>query len=233
MQFSPQGAQLTRAELTRLLDQYERAVQSPVYSDRIKEEIRGSASLVRRRLEEGDFQAGDRIALTVRGQPEIPEVVTVEPGPSVTLPVFGEISLQGVLRSEIEEHLESQLGTMLRDPDVTAQSLLRLSIEGAVGSPGFFVLPADALLSDAIMAAGGPAGADYEKLRIERSDDVVYRGQTLQAALAAGRTLDQLSLQAGDRFVVPGESRSSFWPILTRYAIIIGSTVFLGVRIVG
>jgi hypothetical protein len=232
MEFSPESAQLSREELTQLLEQYERAFESPAYSDRIKADLRMAAARVQSRLEQGDFQEGDRIFLSVAGQPELPDTVAVERGPLIDLPVFGEISLKGVLRSEIADHIALALGRMIREPEVEARSLLRLSVEGAVGNPGFFVLPAEALVSDAIMIAGGPASnAELEKLRIERAEETVYSGQMLQAAIAAGRTLDQLSLRAGDRFILPAESRSSIWPTIGRYAMIIGSVTLLGIRI--
>lgn len=234
MEFSPESAELTRAELNQLLEQYERALVSPAYSDRIKVSLQAAAARVRTRLEQGDFQAGDRIFLNVAGQPQLPDTVAVDPGPEISLPTFGEISLQGVLRSELGDRIAEELATMIRDPDVTARSLLRLSVEGAVGNPGFFVFPADVLVSDVIMLAGGPASsADLEQLRIERSNRTVYGGQELQTAIVAGRTLDQLSLQAGDRFVVPAESRSGIWRTLGRFGLVIGSLVFFGVRLGG
>jgi len=51
--------------------------------------------------------------------------------------------------------------------------------------------------------------------------------------MRAGRTLDQLSLQAGDQIVLPIENSGRVWGTVLRYGIIITSTLLLGVRIAG
>lgn len=234
VQLSPGSAHLSRQELMDVLEQYELALASPAYSSRIKAELRTAAERVRVRLATGDFRPGDRVVLSVQGQPDLPDTVPVEPGPKITLPIFGSISLDGVLRAEISEHLTRELGQMIREPVVRAQGLMRLSVQGSVGRPGFYVVPADLLISEAIMLAGGPTGdADLPAARIERASQVVYAGQELQTAMTSGRTLDQLSLQAGDQIYLPPVRASSFWPTVGRYAFIIGTTVVLGIRIAG
>ncbi len=222
---------LSRADLTKLLQQYQAALESPAYSGRIKDEIRSAAQRVQDRLQNGDFQPGDRVVLSVQGQPNLPDSVAVEPGPKITLPLFGDISLKGVLRSEITDYLTEELGKMIRDPVVHARGLMRLSVQGAVGRPGYYVVPTDILVSEAIMNAGGPSSsADLKDLRIERGTKVIYQGQELQTAMRSGRTLDQLSLQAGDQIVLPAQTKS-IWGSVARYGIIIASTLLLGVRI--
>jgi hypothetical protein len=228
------GAMLSREDLENLLQQYELALQSPAYSGRIKGELKAAIERVQNRLQHGDFQPGDRVVLSVQGQPDLPDSVPVEPGPKITLPLFGDISLDGVLRSEITDHLTKELGKMIRDPVVHAQGLMRLSVQGAVGRPGFYVVPTDILVSEALMLAGGPAqNANLKDLRIERGSKELYQGQDLQTAMRQGRTLDQLSLQAGDQIVLPIENSSRVWGTVLRYGIIITSTLLLGVRIVG
>jgi protein involved in polysaccharide export with SLBB domain len=232
--FSPTGAVLSRGELEALLEQYEAALASPVYSEELKQAAREGAERVRSRLEEGDFRVGDRIALTVQGEENLPDTVPVQPGPKITLPLFGEIGLEGVLRSEITDHLTQEIGRYIRNPVVQAEGLMRLSIQGSVGSPGFYVVPADMLLSEAIMMAGGPGQtSDLEDLRVERSGQLLLDGEATQEALVEGRTLDQLSLQAGDQLVVPAdEPRSQLWGRLARGALIVGSFLIFGVRVV-
>jgi len=151
-----------------------------------------------------EHPASDRIVLSVQGEPNLPDTVSVEAGPKIVLPLFGEISLQGVLRSEIEEHLTRELSAYIREPVVRANGLMRLSIQGQVGSPGFYVVPAEMLLSEALMVAGGPGGnANLDELRIERGSAELLSGEQLQEAMREGRTLDQLNLQAGDQMVLP------------------------------
>lgn len=204
---SPGNSVRTRTDLERLLEEYERALASPAYSDRVKQSIQDDAATIRGRLANGDFRVGDRVALYVQGEPTLPDTLQVEPGPIVVLPLFGEIPLQGVLRSEITAHLTAELSRYIRDPVVRANSLVRLSVQGSIGRPGFHWMPAEMLLSEALMAAGGPgAQADLDNIHIERGLVTLLEGQAVQEAIREGLTLDQLNLQAGDQIVVPQQS---------------------------
>jgi protein involved in polysaccharide export with SLBB domain len=160
---------------------------------------------LRARLADGDFQAGDRIRLRVEGQQVLSDTFTVGRDRDLTLPLAGVVSLRGVLRSELEPYLKQQLGNYLKYPMVRADALLRLSVQGAVARPGFYFVPPDAPLSDALVAAGGTIQkAKLGSARIERSGTAIWKGKPLQEAMAAGRTLEDAGVQGGDAFVVPG-----------------------------
>src|SRR5690606_34026939 len=126
----------------------------------------------------------------------------VQAGPAIILPRLGSISLRGVLRSELQDHLRTEIGRYIRNPSVQARSFVRLVITGSVASAGFHVVPINSVFSDVLMVAGGPSGnADLKEIRIEREDRVIWEGAALQQAIIEGRTLDQLSLRAGDEIV--------------------------------
>lgn len=205
------GAELTREELNQLLERLEDAASAPGYSSELRNQAAREASYVRQRLEQGDFRTGDRVVLAVRGEPDLSDTLTVTSGGTLDLPQIGPVSLDGVLRSELQAHLRDVLSEYLRDPDVRAQALIRVAVLGAVDAPGFYTLPASALLEETLMAAGGPAStADIESIRIQRGEGVVWEGELLQRAIVEGKTLDQLSLQAGDRIIVPDEGQGFF-----------------------
>lgn len=205
------GPELTREELGELLSRLEEAASAPGYSREIRSQAAREASYVRERLETGDFRTGDRIALQVRGEPLLSDTLTVTGSQTLELPEIGPVSLAGVLRSELEGYLTETLGQYLREPDVRASALIRIAVLGAVGRPGFFTLPASALLENALMQAGGPTGtADLGDLRVQRGEQTVWEGDLLQRAMVEGRTLDQLSLQAGDRIIVPAQQPGVF-----------------------
>jgi protein involved in polysaccharide export with SLBB domain len=149
----------------------------------------------------------------------------------ITLPLFGDIPLTGVLRSEIEEHLTQELGRFIRNPVVRAEGLLRVSIQGSVGSPGFYVVPANMLLSEALMVAGGPGTSNLDGLRIERGTERLMEGDDLREAVRQGRTLDQLNLQAGDQIYLP-PTAGGIWGRLPMIAGIVGSLSFLLLRFI-
>lgn len=203
----PGSSVRTRAELQELVELYQGVLDSPAYSDAVKRSTRTQLQRIRERLEHGDFELGDRIVLYVQGEPDLPDTVAVQTGPRITLPLFGDIPLRGVLRSEVEGHLTEALSQFIKDPVVDARALMRVSVQGAVGRPGFYVVPADMLLSETLMVAGGPAqSSNLDDMRIERGTQVVMQGQELQEAVRQGLTLDQLNLQAGDQLVVPQDS---------------------------
>ncbi|HET9949668.1 MAG TPA: polysaccharide biosynthesis/export family protein [Longimicrobiales bacterium] len=194
----------TREDLESLLEEYERALASPAYSEAVKRSIRADAEQIRQRMELGDFRVGDRVVLYVQGEPNLPDTVAVEPGPSISLPLFGQISLAGVLRSELEAHLTKELSRFIRDPVVRANGLMRLAVIGAVVRPGFYTMPAEMLVGEALMVAGGPLpNSELDDVRIERGGEPLFEGELMQEAIRNGLTLDQLNLQAGDQIVVP------------------------------
>jgi protein involved in polysaccharide export with SLBB domain len=228
------GLQLTRVELEETMARLDETAASSAYSGALREQARAEASLIRRRLDEGDIRVGDRIMLSVEGQPQLTEAFGVVAGRVIILPQIGEVPLEGVLRSELQQHMTAQIGRYIRDPVVHARSLIRLQVMGAVRNPGFFTIPSDLLLSDAIMVAGGPSTNRPElRIRIERGRDIIWDGERIEAALIEGRTLDQLSVQAGDGIFVRGPSGTRMGTVRNVLSIVsgVGSLIYIGMRI--
>jgi polysaccharide export outer membrane protein len=181
------------------------------------------AALIRARLARGDFRVGDRILLTVEGEKELSDTYTVGLGGQLTLPIIGNVPLEGVLRSELQDYLTRRLAQNLRDPVVLTRAFVRLSIQGAVTHPGYYGVPADALLSDALMAAGGTMQeANLSKLRIERDGKPIWEGKALQQAIAAGRTLDGAGLVAGDQVIVPKRGGTTAGDVMRFGTVLLG-----------
>jgi hypothetical protein len=226
---NPEGLHLSRQDLQDLLAQLERTAETA--GGETRQHARESAARIRQRLEQGDFRAGDRILLEVRQEPEMSGEFTVDPGRTITLPEVGAISVAGVLRSELEDHLRQEFGRFLQNPVVRARSLIRIAVMGEVGNPGFFTLPASVIMEDVVMEAGGPTrNANLDRIRIERAGETVWRNGALQQAMLDGRTLDQLSLQAGDRIVVPARG-APIWRTALTVITTAGSLVYLYTRL--
>ncbi|HEV2132586.1 MAG TPA: polysaccharide biosynthesis/export family protein [Longimicrobiaceae bacterium] len=201
---SASQAHMTRQELQEALTRYEQLTQTAQQNGEMRALARYEATLIRTRLAEGDFQVGDRIVMAVAGEPALTDTFVVRRDRTLDLPALGEVSLQGVLRSELQDHLAQHVGRHIRNPVVRASSMMRVSILGAVGRPGFYMLPSDEVLTNALMVAGGPAQtATLTRIRIERGSERIWDGAALQQAIIEGRTLDQLNLRAGDKIVVP------------------------------
>ncbi len=230
------GLEMTRTALEDLLDYYQDVVSSPGYSGRLRERARNGIALIRTRLEQGDFRIGDRVIMSVQGEWPTPDTFPVEAGPEITLPVMGKISLRGVLRSELESHMTKELGRFIQNPVVRAESLIRITILGEVGNPGFHTVPARRLLGEALMQAGGPGqAADLDRLYIERQESGqtrrIWDGDAIQDAMAQGFTLDQMNLRAGDIIQLPQMPTRSIWQGVARYGLVLGTALIFGIRI--
>lgn len=206
----------TRADLSALADRLARGSESD----------RNKASGLRARLREGDFHPGDRIRLVIDGNVTQDDTISVTAGSKVSLKDVGEIPLAGVLRSELQTHMSQYIGKYIRDVRVRATPLVRLSILGPVGKPGFFYMPPDIPLGDAVMRAGGPSGnADLNKSVIRRNTEELYDSRNTRTAMNEGLTLDQLSLRDGDSIEV-GDKSSGRWQKLAPIVGAVTSLIF-------
>lgn len=193
---------LSRTQLEQLAAEAERDATS-ASSSSVRDQRRKEAETIRQRLRDGDFQVGDRVVVTVQGETFLTDTFTVRAGRLLSLPNLPDISMQGVLRSELASHLTREIGKFVREPSVKATSLIRIAVLGEVSQPGYYAVPADFLASDVIMAAGGPtAMAEMKKSELRRSGSVVVSKNELQRAIASGRTLDMLDVRPGDELVV-------------------------------
>jgi protein involved in polysaccharide export with SLBB domain len=202
---SPERLYVPREELTSLLAFYEQSAASPAYGERLRARAEEQGEVVRTRLENGDFQVGDRIVVTLEYEATASaDTFVVEQGQVVRFPDLGEVKLRGVLRSELGQQLQQFLQRYVREPRLHSRSLVRVQLAGEVASPGFYTMPSETPLPDAIMLAGGPAAeGNLDGIRVERRGTRILTGEVVQDALAEGRTLDELGLQGGDRIVVP------------------------------
>lgn len=196
-------AQASRVELEASLAAIDTILASPGYSSRIREAKSREAALIRDRLSEGDLQVGDQLAITVQNEPTYTGTFVVQAGRVLALPGLTGISLRGVLRSEAEDYITRQLTKFIRDPSVRVVPSIRLAVLGSVGKQGYYQVPADLLISDAIMAAGGPGGAaDPNRSRVIRASTPILTEADVAEAIVRGATLDQLNLRAGDQIMV-------------------------------
>jgi protein involved in polysaccharide export with SLBB domain len=222
---TPAGPQ-SRSDLEQQAARLEQeAANAPSDADRTSKTA--EAELIRTRLRDGDFRVGDRIVVSVdsgiAGVAAQPDSFTVRDGRMVEFPGLPPISLTGVLHSEISDYLTQQLSRYFRNPSVNAYPLLRIAVLGPVANPGFYSLPADVLLSDAIMMAGGPSTtARMEKTVVKRGEREVTDERTVQRALVYGYTLSQMNLRDGDAIHVGGANPRNWTNVLRAASIGLG-----------
>jgi len=152
----------------------------------------------------GGFQPGDRIILSVEGEKQLTDTFVVRAGPAVDLPLIGIIPLSGVRREGIEPYLTGVIAKFVRDPIVRAQSLIRVGVIGEVVNPGFYVLRADAVISDALTSAGGlTRDSRVDRFHVDRDGVTTIDKGPLMQALTRGATLGELGVEPGDQFIIP------------------------------
>jgi protein involved in polysaccharide export with SLBB domain len=183
-------------------------------------------------LEKGDFQDGDRIVIVLQGNALMPkdfvgvsDTNTVRAGRRLEFPRMADLSLDGVLRSELNDKLTEHFARYVISPSVRSTPLLRIAVLGTVGKPGYVYTLADAPLSDLIMQAGGPGStANMAGIQIRRGADVIWNDQDTRAALADGMSLDRLHLRAGDEVYIPAQRDISWFNVIS---LTISTTAFL------
>lgn len=170
---------------------------------------------IRRRLEQGDFTPGEKLEISVAADTTLTGTFTVRPDGTITAPNVDPISLQGVLRSEIEPYLQEQLKKYLRDPKVTVRTLVRISVAGEVTRPGFYDLAPESPASDAVISGGGlSAAGDPQRVVVRRLGAVIYDRDQVREFFVRGTSLDQMGIQTGDEFSVGRRSGTNLLPII-------------------
>jgi protein involved in polysaccharide export with SLBB domain len=219
--------QATRAELQARLVEIDQ-ILAGIYSEGIKQQVRAEAVMIQERLRDGDFQIGDQlqvqlsVAVTPTGPP-INGTFSVGPDQILQLPELPPIPLRGVLRSEVKDYMTEFLSHLFKDQTVNVVPTIRLTIQGGVKQPGFYQLPADITLPDAITKAGGfGGGTDLSKTVIKRDDEELWGTEEMSQAITAAVTLDQLNLRSGDELIVGQTQTTDWFHTLRTYAIIPG-----------
>jgi protein involved in polysaccharide export with SLBB domain len=203
------------ASMVPRLNQYETREQLTAMAAEAEKQGRTSeAWLLGSRLTNGDFQEGDRILIALENTARV-DTMQVRAGKVVQFAGIADLSLEGVLRSELTETLRTHLAKYLRNPALRATPLLPIAVFGNVGAPGYYYVPADVVLRDVIMRAGGPRNGDLRRVTIRRGGEAIWKPKEVATALAEGMSLDRLHLRAGDEIVVSDQRRFSASTVLS------------------
>ena len=170
----------------------------PVRSDRLAE-----ATAIRARLRNGDFHAGDRITVWVNGETALSNTFTVREGNILSIPTIPDISLTGVLRSELRDVVIREIKRFIKNPEVQVTTQIQVAVLGAVGHPGFYSVAPGVPLTELLMTAGGPTpSSDFGRSKIVRGSAVLASAKELKQVLSANKTLDDVGIQTGDQLVI-------------------------------
>lgn len=210
-----------RRELTALADSLARAMTQPGVSDARRRAMQEDLDIQRQRLAIGDISPGDRILVRMaldgmRQDTSGTRQDTLVISSESTIDVAGvpPISLRGLLHSEVERHVQSQITAVIRNARVSAVPLMSIGVLGSVTRPGYFFVPVTASVTEAIMAAGGPSvEADPNGLVLQRGGRPQWDSATMTAAIQQRVSLAGLGADDGDVLLMkkaPGSLDRSF-----------------------
>lgn len=199
----------TRAELTQLLDETRLRATDAKLSAADRSRAQTEVTEISRRLEGGDFQAGDRFSLTITADSLRRMDVLVREGPSIDFGTLGALPIGGVLRAELPAVVQRHFGKYYRNVEVKADYLTRITITGAVAKPGSYYVPPFVLVADVLsQTAGGLASvANPDQIVVRRGTREVVSAKEYRGALEKGLTVEQLGIQAGDEIRVAERKR--------------------------
>jgi hypothetical protein len=209
-----------------------------VHPDRLKLEARARAAdsagrneeagRIRSRLQNGDFRIGDRVIVTYEGlKSALGDTLVVQSGLSLRLgEPMGELPLAGLLRFELADSVSARTTKYFRNAIAHVTPLLRVSVSGAVRSPGFYYTRTDAPLSDLIArTAGQDQSTNLGDVTVKRGEEVLWAGAAVQQAFRDGLTLEALGLSTGDDIIVG--ARRDAWPMVSQFGLPILSAAII------
>ena len=212
------GALTTRAELMAAASRADSSARSGG-SDR-DANVR-LASEIRERLRAGDFRAGDRIVLMYETDAAHLDTLVVRGDGLVDLPWQSTVRLTGVLRSEVQPLVATEVYRFVKAERVEVTPLVRLGVLGEVARPGYFAFSSDMPVTDVLMSAGGPTSlADMSRTTVRRFGRELKSPDETARAISRGLTLDQFGLAAGDELVIGQRRQSAFNPLVTTVGVV-------------
>jgi hypothetical protein len=201
------GAQrASRMELAARVATVEQELASGKHQGSSQNRAKAEIAAIQQRLQQGDFKVGDRFVLTFRQDSVRTDTASVRDSLMVSLLALPEVSLAGVLRSELDDRLNGHVARFFKNASVRSSVLTRIAIRGAVQGPGFYYAAPDRPVSDLVMLAGGPlVTANLDQLEVRRGSVVLLKPKASKRVVKEGRTLEQIDIQSGDEVFIPAK----------------------------
>jgi polysaccharide export outer membrane protein len=120
---------------------------------------------------------------------------------SVILPRLGALDVTAIEADSLQSLLGERYKVFLNNPSIEVMLLRRVSIMGAVRTPGVYPVDPTLTISDAVALAGGPA-ADGKRDHVE----IRRNGTRVAADLRNDVLIADSPVQSGDQIYVPQKS---------------------------
>jgi polysaccharide biosynthesis/export protein len=164
--------------------------------------------------EEYRLGKGDEITVDFAGRPDLAAKLVVGPDGRITLPLAGDVMLDGLTRSDAAKAIDSAMSgyysNLPSQVTVTKYTANKILVLGAVDKPGVINFDGTPTLLEALTRAGLETGPNKTSQIPERC--AVYRGHNevvwvqLKALVDSGNGLADLRLRRDDVVYVPNGS---------------------------
>lgn len=169
------------------------------------------AAVARATVATAEYQIGpeDVLDISVWKNPELSRKVPVRPDGKISLPLVNDIQAAGLTPSELRQQLATRLAEFVPTPEVAVvvqevQSL-KVSVVGAVKTPGRFTLRSPATVLECLaLAQGLTEFANRERIVVLRQNGTTQqRIQFNYRKVAEGSEQENFMVKPGDIIVVP------------------------------
>lgn len=156
------------------------------------------------------LRAGDRVVVTILGQPDLTGELPIDGDGDIPLPLLGSVHVEGLTTQQAQELIRSRLANgYLVSPSVSVRlgEPRPLYILGSVRSPGAYPFRFGTVIRAAIAAAGGYAVSDPLRsqavVEAMAADERVRQLVLEHAALLIRQARLQAQMRGGASFAVP------------------------------
>ena len=141
---------------------------------------------------------GDVLKLRIWREPDMSGEFQVSSNGTVVLPRLGPINVAAMPADSLQAILTDRYKAFLNNPSIEISLLRRVTITGAVKTPGVYPLDPTMTISDALALAGG-ASSEGKRDRVE----IRRGGKSIAADLRNDTVLSNSPVQSGDQLYVP------------------------------
>lgn len=151
---------------------------------------------------------GDVVQISVWGEPQLSQRLTVRPDGKITLPLIGDARVSEMTTGEATKILTDRFASYLKHPQITvlvAEVHSKLVyVTGEVERPGAYPLLASMNVVQLIARAGGVTPfARSKKVSVLRKQSGARIPVNYKAVLEGHRPEDNVELASGDTVIVP------------------------------
>jgi polysaccharide export outer membrane protein len=168
--------------------------------------------------EEYRLGRGDEITVDFAGRPDLQAKLVIGPDGRITIPLVGDIVLNGRTRGEAARAIETALATYYQNltaqVTVTKYTANHVLVLGAVDKPGLITFDGQPTLLEALSRAGMAPGPPPHAGGLIPERCAIYRGQDkvvwvdVKKLIDSGNSLADLRLRRDDVVYVPNAAES-------------------------